>query len=251
VEDNTTYVKSTRQWGNRYGERNPDNPYDDPDRPFEDEFGNPIQPEGWVEEHGIRPAQPSGGFGSNGNAVVPDEDDLLADLPDEERERRRREKRMHRREYGSGLEDLDRQEEETRRTPSSGGRNGSARGDDLIGDLPEDPDVAMYRRNAEASGRKKGGRFSSFGSSKSEEEPRSGWTGSSSKKSGRAKKSERYGIRQDHADLGGSYGQSSSAAKLSKGRNSQTDYQPRPSNDRYDIIDDDNAGSRRRQGEDE
>lgn len=229
--------------------------YDDPTQPYTDEFGNTVEPEGWVEEHGIRSAQPGAGFGSDGNELHPQEEDLLAGLPEEERERRRRAKREHRREYGAGLEDYDREEEErTRRLAGNGdGRNGSARGDALIDDLPEDPDVAMYRRQQQSdSARSKGGRFSSFGSNKTDEEPSSRWKNSSSKKSGRAKKSERYGIRQDHADLGGSYGGSSknSSSKISKARSSpQNDYEPRPSNDNYDIIDD--QPGRRRRGDDE
>ncbi|KAK9895764.1 hypothetical protein P389DRAFT_170491 [Cystobasidium minutum MCA 4210] len=263
VEDNTAYVKSTRQWGNRYDERNPNNVYDDPTAPYQDEFGNTIEPQGWVEEHGIRPSQPGAGFGPDGNALHPEED-LLAGLPDEERERRRRAKRLHQREYGAGLEDLDREEQERRRVAANGGGSGSgngyARGNDLIDDLPEDPDIAMYRREQQPRSSKKGGRFSSFGSSsnQADEEPAgSRWGGgSSSKKSGRAKKSERYGIREDHADLGGSYGRSSSSknasSKVSKGRSySQNDYQPRPSNDRYDIVDDEPSSGRRRNNDDE
>lgn len=213
-----------------------------------------------MEEHGIRPAQPGAGFGNDGNAIHPQEEDLLADLPDEARERRRREKRLHQREYGSGLDDVDREEEERQRRAAAGsnGRNGSARGvrDHLIDDLPEDPDVAMYRREREQSDsvRKKGGRFSSFGSNKTEEEPSSSkWKGGSSSKKGRAKKSERYGIREDHADLSTSYsagGKNNSSTRNSQGRsNSQYDYEPRPSNDRYDVIDDDQPSGRRRGGE--
>lgn len=259
VEDNTAYVKSTRQWGARYDERNPNNVYDDPTAPYQDEFGNYVEPQGWVEEHGIRPAQPGAGFGADGNAIHPQED-LLEGLPDEERERRRRAKRQHQREYGAGLEDMDREEEERRRVAANGGSgrgNGHARGNDLIDDLPEDPDIAMYRREQQSDQprSKKGGRFSSFGSSKADEEPTSSrWGGSSSKKSGRAKKSERYGIREDHADLGGSYGGSSSknSSKVNKGRTaSQTDYAPRPSNDRYDIVDDEPSSGRRRGNGDE
>lgn len=257
VEDNTAYVKSTRQWGNRYGERNPNNVYDDPNAPYQDEFGNWVQPEGWVEEHGIRPAQPGGGFGPDGNDLHPQEEDLLEGLPDEERERRRRQKRQHKREYGGGLEDMDREEEERMRRATNGnGANGSARGDDLIGDLPEDPDIAMYRREQQGSARNKGGRFSSFGSSRTEdsEQPTSSkWSSSGGKKSGRAKKSERYGIRADHADLSSSYGNNSSSkssSKFNKGRTaSQSDYNPRPSNDRYDIIDDEPSSGRRRGGD--
>lgn len=275
VEDNSAYVESTRQWGNKYGERNARNAYDDPNRPFEDEHGNVIEPEGWVEEHGIRPAQPGGGFGPTGNDVHPD-GDLLSGLPDEEREQRRRAKRQHRREYGSGLDDRDQEEEEQRRRAANGRSDSysSSRRDDLVGDL-DDPDMAAYRRNRERAsgagsssyenesiGKKSKSRGFFGGGNKDKETPEdranNTWNSSGgNKKSGRAKKSERYGIRADHADLGSSYSGSSRAgngngngsAKLSKSNSMSggREYDPRQSTDRYDIIDEDSSGRRRRQ----
>lgn len=245
VEDDTEYVKSTRQWGAKYGERNPNNPYDDETRPYEDEFGNPLPEsehpgglEGFIENHGIKPAQPAGGFGERGNETAR-EANLLEGLPDEDRARRKREKLHQRQEYGAGLDEEDRREREREAyTGTSGdGRNQNS----LVGDL-EDPDRALY-----GGGRKGSGRQDSSYSDRSSTGKSGG--GLFSKKSGRAKKSERYGLSANHQDLGtnsGSWGKSSS--KKESARNGSTS---RYSNDNYDIVEDRSSSNRRSNGGEE
>lgn len=229
IQDDTEYIKSTRQWGNRYAERNARNSYDDPDRPYEDEFGNPVTPvERFIENHGIKPAQPAGGFGPKGNEVVPVEEqgDLLAGLPDEERAARKRNKRMQRSEYGAGLDEQDRWDEEQAARQAAGGSGSNGRSGGLLDDL-DDPD-AVYR-----SSRRTDTNLSSG----------SGGYGASApapKKSGRSKKSERYGIKADHADLSSrsnSYGKSNGSGRRAQAQN-----------DQYDIVDD-RRGSRRSTGD--
>lgn len=231
IQDDTEYIKSTRQWGNRYGERNARNSYDDPDRPYEDEFGNTINPvERFVENHGIKPAQPAGGFGPKGNDIIPVErsGDLLSGLPDEDRETRKRNKRMQKAEYGAGLDEQDQWEAEQAARGSSSRSNGR-NGGGLLDDL-EDPDAAY--RSSRRTGSTISGGSDGYGAS-----------APAPKKSGRSKKSERYGIKSDHADLGsrsgGGYGKNSSS---SSSRRSQAQ------NDEYDIVDD-RRGSRRSTGD--
>lgn len=51
VEDKKKAIKESRGWASRYGERNPHNPYDDPERPAEDEHGNPVHESNWEHNH--------------------------------------------------------------------------------------------------------------------------------------------------------------------------------------------------------
>merc|ERR1712093_53315 len=242
VEDDTEYVKSTRQWGHRYGERNANNAY-------EDEIGNPLPEherdnavERFVENHGIKPAQPAGGFGDHGNETARDAG-LLEGLPDEDRARRKREKRNNRAEYGAGLDEEDRLEQERER---SGGSNDSRRNQDsLLGDL-DDPDTALYG----GGGRRAPARQDSSYSDRSST-GRSGGGGLFSKKSGRAKKSERYGLAADHKDFAtntGSFGRSSNKKDSSRNVNAQTS---RYSNDNYDIVENRGSSGRRNNGGDD
>lgn len=216
VEDDTAYMKSTRQWNNRYEQQNARNAYEDDNVPEEDEYGNPI--ERAIVEHGRHPAQPSAGFGDDGNetARTARQDDLLAGLPDEERDARRKAKKNQRTEYGSGFDD-----EYTTQQDSAASRRQK---DSLLYDL-EDGDATLY------GGGKSGGSTLSQARAKS----------------GKQKKSERYGLAPDHRDLNGS--SSGSLRNGSSGRSSKGRQQSSGS-DRYDVVDNSN-GSRRRAGGEE
>ncbi|CAD6587722.1 MAG: hypothetical protein CYPHOPRED_004032, partial [Cyphobasidiales sp. Tagirdzhanova-0007] len=236
VQDDTAYVKSTRQWGQRYDERNAHNVYDDDTQPYEDENGNPITPvNGFIERHGIRPAQPGGGLGDRGNDVV-QEDDLLAGLPDEERERRRRDRKNRKKEYGSGLDARDRDMDDSSQRATNSRHNPES----LVGDL-DDPDRAMYVNKNGSSSRARAGRRNNdddgdyYGSAQEQyrgdplDSPR--FMGLGSKKpsyssGGRSKKSERYGLAPDHRDL-------SSGSVNSGGRSGKKDRSTYGNNNPY------------------
>lgn len=247
VQDETEYIKSTRAWGSRYDERNTRNAYDDDNRPYEDEFGNPITPaEAFIENHGIKPAEPAGGLGERGNDTMHYQrgggsagggGDLLDGLPDEDRARRKREKANRRIEYGSGLDEQD-QWEADQAARNANGSSGRYTGDSLLGDL-EDPDaVARPLSNSRSNNpyANRGG----YGNDDYSRESRTsqGSVLPATKKSGRSKKSERYGIKSDHADLASTgssnYGRSSNSRKAER------------NNDAYDIVDDDRRRSSRR-----
>ena len=147
-------------------------------------------------------------------------------LPDEDRETRRRNKRNQRAEYGAGLDEQDQWEAEQAARGSSSNSNGRS-GGGLLDDL-DDPDAVAYRSRRTGSGLSNGG---SDGYGASAPAP---------KKPGRSKKSERYGIKSDHADLGnyGTYGKSSSSGRRAQAQN-----------DAYDIVDDRRGSSRRSTGD--
>lgn len=280
MQDDTEYVKSTRQWGTRYDERNARNAYEDESRPFEDEFGNEIPHnavERFVENHGIKPAQPGGGLGPRGNDIVPVEDELLAGLPDEDKERRRRERKNRKKEFGSGLEAADREEMDRSagRDPLSEIRNSS-----LVADL-DDPDRGSS--NGRLGGGGSGGRrdprdydfpdegrrgsngFTNYNNSSMASDyshdsgSNSRFGGLGAKKSGRSKKSERYGLAADHRDLSANNPYASSGSRSNKDRSTYSSNNPYRSgrnggsssdrysspadNDRYDIR---NSSERRR-----
>lgn len=122
---------------------------------------------------------------------------MLADLPDEEAEQRRRQKVAQKKAYGQGLDDRDAFEEDMRREAANGGNGSSRRSNGLIDDI-DDPDRALYS----SSRTKQPSRQDSTGSATYGLGPRKG-------KSGRSKKSERYGLAEDHKDIGVSgYGKS-------------------------------------------
>lgn len=119
-------------------------------------------------------------------------------MPDEDAERRRRRRKDQKREYGSGLRDQDDYEDEIRRgdnNDSDSRRNGGGLLDDL-----DDHDRALYggsssRNRDSTNGRPEPSRNDSTGSFGLGSRKKGG-------KSGRAKKSERYGLAEDHRDVG-------------------------------------------------
>lgn len=287
VEDDAPYIKSTRQWGNRYEQQNANNAYDIDDIPEEDEYGNPI--ERAIIKHGRGPAQPSAGFGDRGNETMGLEadrrqDDLLSGLPDEDRDRRKREKKNRVQEYGAGYDDDYEREQERR----NGGGGGGGRSNGLIDDL-QDPDYAPRPiRNGGSSNFGSnnpygggGGGGSSRGTSAPSRSRSNGGDGlvgdledpdalygsrrngeqsimqkRSMGGSGKQKKSDRYGLSSDHQDLGAAPSKSSSssgkAGKKQKSMDSYSQGGDRGSygNDRYDgydVREESRGGSSRRQ----
>lgn len=145
----------------------------------------------------MHPAQPAGGVGPLGN-------DLLEGLPDEDRERRRRDRVAKKQQFGAGLADQDAYDDDLR---ANGGVQRRQTNDSLVGDL-EDPDRALYGgapRNATTT-QQQPSRSDSFG------------LGSKKKKAtGRSKKSERYGLAEDHRDLSSSSNSNAAAFAPSGG----------------------------------